>query len=85
MRVENFAQRIGTKLQGNPNYQILGPSTAPIEKIKGNWRTHLIIKTKDRNVGGIHLFLYSSIGFSIFERKWKGVRIQDDVDPISML
>ena len=83
--VEDFAHRTGNKLRGNPNYQILGPSLAPIEKIKGNWRVHLIIKTKDRNVSSIHQFLYNTIGFSIFERKWKGVRIQIDVDPVSML
>ena len=85
MTVEILAQKTGKKLLGNPNYKILGPSLAPIEKIHGNWRTHLIIKTKNKNISGIHQFLYSTIGFSIFERKWKGVRIQVDVDPVSML
>ena len=85
LTVEHLAQKTGNKLQGNPNYKILGPTSAPIEKIQGNWRAHLIIKTKDRNVSSIHQFLYSTIGFSIFERKWKGVRIQVDVDPISLL
>ena len=63
----------------------MGPAPAPIEKIQGNWRTHLIIKTQNRKVNSIHKFLYSTIGYSIFERKWKGVRIVVDVDPVSML
>ena len=83
--VNNFAQMVGRKLQGNPNYKILGPVSAPIEKIRGNWRTHLIIKTKNRKISGFHQFLQGTIGFAIFERKWRGVRIQIDVDPVSML
>jgi len=71
--------------KSNPNYKILGPASAPVEKIQGNWRTHLIIKTIDRNISSLHQFLYSTIGFTIFERKWKGVRILVDVDPVSML
>ena len=84
-KVENFAYQTGKKLQGNPDYKILGPVLAPIEKIKGNWRSHLIIKTKDKKAKSIHQYLHSSIGYSIFERKWKSVRIHIDVDPISML
>ena len=83
--VNNFAQMVGRKLQGNVNYKILGPTPAPIEKIKGNWRTHLIIKSKNRNISSFHQFIHSTIGFTIFERKWRGVRIQIDVDPVSML
>ena len=84
-KVENLACLTGKKLQGNPDYKILGPVLAPIEKIKGNWRSHLIIKTKDKKARSIHQYLHSNIGYSIFERKWKSVRIHIDVDPISML
>jgi primosomal protein N' len=63
----------------------LGPVPAPISKIKDNWRFHLIIKTKYRKSKSMHKYIYSTIGFSIFERKWKGVRIQIDIDPVSML
>jgi len=83
--VDDFAQRVGRKLQGNSNYKILGPASAPVEKIQDNWRTHLIIKTIDRNISSLHQFLHSTIGFTVFERKWKGVRILIDVDPVSML
>ena len=83
--VEDYADRMGKKLQNNLDYKIMGPAPAPFERIKGNWRTHLIIQTKDKKVNSIHKLLYNTIGLSIFERKWKGVRIQVDVDPISIL
>jgi len=83
--VDELAKQTSRKLQGNPNYKILGPASAPVEKIQGNWRTHLIIKTIDRNISSLHQFLHSTIGFTVFERKWKGVRILVDVDPVSML
>ena len=85
MIVNAFALKTSRKLQGNPNYKILGPVSAPVEKIQGNWRTHLIIKTIGRNISSLHQFLHSTIGFTVFERKWKGVRILLDVDPVSML
>ena len=83
--VNDISKRVGRKLQGNSNYKILGPTSAPLEKIKDNWRTHLIIKSKSRNISSLHQFIHSKIGFIIFERKWKGVRIIIDVDPVSML
>ena len=83
--VEDYANFIVKKLQGNFNFLILGPSQAPLEKIKGNWRSHIIIKTKNKKVGSINHYISKKIGFSIFESKWKGVRTQIDIDPISML
>ena len=53
------------------------------EKIKNHWRYHLIIKTNKTN--SIHQFIHRTIGFIIFERTWRGVRIQIDIDPVSML
>ena len=49
------------------------------------WRMHIIIKSlnnKNRYVGEL---IYKKIGFSIFEKKWTGVRIVLDIDPISMM
>ena len=83
--VDKLANKTMIKLQGDQNYTILGPVSAPLEKIKGNWRAHLIIKTKNRKICSIYQFLYRKIGFAIFERKWSGVRIQIDMDPESML
>ncbi len=84
-RVNSIAQSVYRKLYGNSEYKILGPSPAPIEKIQNKWRSHLIIKTQDKQKNSIHRFLYKKIGFSIFERNRQGVRIQVDIDPVSMM
>ncbi len=82
--INQYADKIAKKLNTTNDYTILGPSLAPIEKIKGNWRIHLIIKTNDHHQN-IHKFLYTKIGFKLFEKKWNGVKIIIDIDPISML
>ena len=84
-RVNNIAQTTFCKLYGNSDYKILGPAPAPLEKIHDMWRSHVIVKTRDKQIGSIHKFLYQNIGFSIFERTRKGVRIQVDIDPVSMM
>jgi len=83
--VNSSAQKTFNKLQGNKNFKILGPASAPLEKIRGMWRSHLIIKSFNKKNESISKFLYENIGFSIFEKKWQGVRIILDVDPISMM
>jgi primosomal protein N' len=80
-----MAQKICHKLYGNSDYSILGPSPAPLEKIQNMWRSHLIIKTHDKQQCSMHQFLYQNIGYSIFERSLQGVRIQVDIDPVSMM
>ena len=84
-KVNSIAQMIYQKLCGNSDYKILGPSPAPLEKIQNMWRSHLIIKTRDKIGGSIHQLLHQNIGFSIFERSRQGVRIQVDIDPVSMM
>ena len=83
--MNRVAQKICQKLYGNSDYIILGPAPTPHEKIQDMWRSHLIIKTQDKQKGSIHKFLYQNIGFSIFERNKQGVRIQVDIDPVSMM
>ena len=84
-KVNRIARKVCSKLFGNSDYNILGPAPAPLEKINNMWRSHLIIKTRDKEKGSIHHFLYQNIGFSIFERNKQGVRIQVDIDPVSMM
>jgi len=64
---------------------ILGPSPAPIEKIRGLWRSHIIIKSVNKKSDTISKFIFENIGFSIFEKKINGVQVVLDVDPISMM
>jgi primosomal protein N' (replication factor Y) len=84
-KVNSVAQKTCQKLYGNSDYKILGPGPTPHEKIQDMWRSHVIIKTQDKQKGSIHKFLYQNIGFSIFERSRQGVRIQVDIDPVSMM
>ena len=84
-KVETIAQKTYMKLSGESDYIILGPSSAPLEKIKDMWRSHLIIKTQNKQKGNIPRFIAKNINYSIFERTWKGVRIKVDIDPVSMM
>ena len=81
----DIANKICTKLQTNKKFDILGPSPAPIEKIKLFWRYHIIIKSIDKNNDTISKFIFEKIGFKIFEKKLNGVKITLDVDPLSMM
>ena len=83
--VRFVSEKICLRLYGNSEYKIFGPAPAPLEKIQDKWRIHIIIKTRSKNTGSIHQFLYNNIGFSLFERNWRGVRIQVDIDPVSMM
>ena len=84
--VLNVALEVGKKLKtDNKIYEILGPASAPIEKIREHWRYHMIIKSTQNSASGIHVFIHNKLGVNIFEREFKGVRVQIDMDPVSML
>ena len=84
-KVEHIAIKIFNKLNGNDHYEILGPTSAPIEKMKNMWRYHLIIKTRNKKKDGMHKFIIKNLGISIIEKKWRGVQISIDIDPVSMM
>jgi primosomal protein N' (replication factor Y) len=84
--VLSVASQVGAKLKSdNKIYDVLGPTPAPIEKIREHWRYHMIIKSTQNSASGIHTFIHKKLGVNIFEREFKGVRIQIDMDPVSML
>lgn len=84
--VLRVASQVGSKLKiDNKIYEILGPTAAPIEKIREQWRYHMIIKSTQNSASGIHKFIHKRLGVNIFERIIKGVRVQIDIDPVSML
>ena len=83
--MNDIAQKTCLKLYGNSDYKILGPAPTPHEKIQDMWRSHVIIKTRNKQTGSIHHFLHKNIGFSVFERCRRGVRVQVDIDPVSMM
>jgi len=63
-----------------PNIQLLGPSPAPIAKIKDRWRFHMLIKTHSVNLMQATL--------SYIKEHWKypkAIRVTFDIDPYDML
>ena len=76
--------RVANKLKNtliNSKLSIQGPIPAPIEKIKSLWRYLIIIKenkTKGKSV-------FNSINVIALENLNKKVKVQFDVDPVSLL
>ena len=84
--VESLASNIKKQLDGQPEgIQILGPSVAPIEKIKNNWRFHLLIKADKHKLSLAYNYIAKKIGFKTFHHKVKGPKVEIEVDPISIL
>jgi primosomal protein N' (replication factor Y) len=65
---------------GDGNVEILGPSPAPIEKIRYHWRWHLVLKGKDsKSLRGKAYEIIDTL------KDVKNVRTDIDVDPINLL
>ncbi|MEK6690745.1 MAG: primosomal protein N' [Nitrospirota bacterium] len=70
------------KASDTKDIEILGPAPAHIYKLKGMYRWHLILKGKSH----VSLHNYASrLNETIKERKFPGIRIDIDVDPIRMV
>ena len=72
-------------LKQNKNLTILGPSLAPIEKINNHWRYNILIKTDKEYWLKFYDWFNANIMKNIFETKKNRVKINFDVDPISLL
>ncbi|MBC8214862.1 MAG: primosomal protein N' [Candidatus Marinimicrobia bacterium] len=83
--VQQVAFQITDDLRKTGKVKPIGPSPAPIERIQGKWRFHTIIKTDRKSPFLLHNLIYGVLGTDVFEQTIKGVRIQIDVDAISML
>lgn len=65
----------------NPQYaqiEVLGPVEAPLAKLNGKYRYHIMLK-------GLQFNVLASLCSRSIDHKWPGVRLQVDVDPINML
>ena len=74
-------------LEGNRYYQkyieILGPVTAPIEKLKGKYRSQVLVKGQKTDI--LHSFVKELLEKVPSRKKSKGVSMAVDVDPMNML
>ncbi len=67
---------------------LLGPASAPYERLRGLWRVHLLVKSgRDGDPGGrrLHKAVAQKIPRAWLERSHQGVRLKVDVDPVALL
>ena len=67
----------------NKNFEILGPTVSPIEKINNYYRYHLIIKVA--KAYQFQDFYLKNDKLSNFLSRLKGVKYKIDIDPLSLL
>lgn len=74
-------------LERDKDYQkyieILGPVTAPLEKLRGKYRWQMLVKGQKPNL--LHSFAREALRKAASKIKGDGVTLSVDVDPISML
>lgn len=75
------AQQLKNHHQNYANIEVLGPAEAPIAKLRGQYRYHLLVKGTDFK------FLNSFVHQLLGDQKWlpPAVRVSVDVDPLHLL
>ena len=83
MDVESAARDCGRMLEEAleplTGTRIQGPAPAPLARIKGVWRYQILLRSPQRTG------LRRAVEAVLLPRKWKGVEIAIDVDPINIL
>jgi primosomal protein N' (replication factor Y) len=74
-----FAQKLG-EVKPEDDASILGPAPAPFEKLEGNWRFHLILKGSK-----VSTLVRWLVAVRKLIKPGKGIKIDVDIDPLSML
>ena len=86
--VSGYANRFVSLLNVRSDfYQVLGPSPAPLAKIQGNYRYHIILKNDRRkDPSGKRIREEVKIAFQKFKKRYrpKDVKITIDVDPVDL-
>ncbi|HEX9163667.1 MAG TPA: primosomal protein N' [Thermoanaerobaculia bacterium] len=59
--------------------RIQGPAPAPLARIKGVWRYQILLRSPQRNA------LRRAVEAVVVPRKWRGVTVAVDVDPLNIL
>jgi len=81
--VERAALEVGRKLEEAvaplAGTRMQGPAPAPLARIKGVWRYHILVRSPQR------VSLRKAVESVMLGKKWKGVDVAIDVDPLNML
>ena len=81
--VERAARESGEQLeealQPLAGSRIQGPAPAPMARIKGVWRYQILLRSPHRTA------LRKAVEATVASRRWKGVDLAIDVDPLNML
>ena len=84
-KVNQMAESVTSVFKKNKSFKVLGPSEAPISKIKNQWRINSLIAVKKDDPLHIQNFFERKFGTQLLEKKYKNVNIKMDIDPINML
>ncbi len=82
--VEELSIQMGDILRSG-NFETLGPSPAPLERLQGLWRYHIVVKIEIDMPFSFHNHFQIKLGLEILEKKTRGVKVQVDMDPVTML
>ncbi len=83
--VEGAAHYLMHRLKPIPQVTLLGPAPAPVERIQGRWRYHILIKQPVQHPMRVQKHLYRLFTRGDISLKKRGVRIQFIADPVAML
>jgi len=84
-KVNQIANKITDLFSKNEHFKVLGPSEAPISKIKNRWRVNSLISASKDDPLQIQNFFLNKIGTHTLEKQYKHVNIKLDIDPLNML
>ncbi len=90
-RTEKHAEELGRitrrLLEKDRGYkkhiEVLGPATAPLERLRGKYRWQMLVKGRRPNI--LHLFTRQVLQGTASRIKGNRVRLSVDVDPINMM
>ena len=88
-KVKSRADSLVNKIQERPEgMEVIGPAPCPLERIRGQFRYQIILKSlksKDRNGERFHVFLRGHFGEGGGPQPKSGVKMTVDIDPVSLL
>ncbi len=83
------AQALKERLMPMPKgMRLLGPATAPLERVRDNWRVHLLVRSSritDPDGKLMRRHVAERIQRNWIEKEQQGVRLIVDVDPMTLL